>query len=79
MVVVHGIVSPDHQLVEAEVVASTNEGLDEEAIEDAKKAPVVQRGFRAQPGTTPQSREIIFTMQFVPRVPRTNFPSAIPQ
>jgi hypothetical protein len=79
VVVVHGIVSPDHQLVEAEVVASTNEGLDQAALEDAKEARVLGRGFRAQPGTTPQSREIIFTMQFVPRVPRTNFPSAIPQ
>jgi hypothetical protein len=53
--------------------------LDQAALEDAKEARVLGRGFRAQPGTTPQSREIIFTMQFVPRVPRTNFPSAIPQ
>jgi hypothetical protein len=79
VVVVHGIVSPDHQLVEAEVVASTNEGLDEAALEDAKQARVLQRGLRAQPGTTPQSREIIFTMQFVPRPPRPNLPPGIPQ
>jgi hypothetical protein len=61
------MVSPDRQLVEAEVLASTNPSLDEAAIEHAQKAHALQIGLRAQPGTTPQSREIIFTVQFAPR------------
>jgi len=79
VVVIHGMVSPDRQLTEPEVLASTNVGLDEAAVEHAKRAPALGAGFRAQPGTTPQSREIIFTVQFAPRPPQTNFPTDIPQ
>jgi len=61
LVVVHGVVSPEGQIAEAEILASTNASLNQRAIDRANawKSHIV-RGD-AQPGTTPQSREVIFT------------------
>lgn len=72
VVVLHGMVSPEGQLTEAEVLASTNAALEGEAIAHANRAHALERDADTQPGAAPQSREIIFTIEFVPR------PSAAP-
>jgi hypothetical protein len=63
VVVVHGAVSPDGQIGETEILASTNASLNQAALDRAKgwNSMIVRRD--AQPGTTPQSREIIFTLE----------------
>jgi hypothetical protein len=85
VVVVHGMVSADGRLTEVEVLASTNVGLDQAAIEHASRAHALQDAGNRQPGTTPLSREAIFTVQFTPlfappgfaprSLPRTGDPS----
>jgi hypothetical protein len=67
VVVVHGMVSPDGHLSEVEVLASTNASLEEAALEHAHKASALEMGVDTQPGTTPQSREIVFMVEFVSR------------
>ncbi len=74
VVVVHGMVSPDGHLTEVEVLASTNQSLDQAAVDHAMKAPSLHLGAGTQPGTTPQSREAVFTVQFAPRSPRPPIP-----
>ena len=76
VVVVHGMVSPDGHLSEVEVLASTNSSLEEAAVDHANKASALEMGVNTQPGTTPQSREIVFTVEFVTRPAPT---VAVPQ
>jgi len=73
VVVVHGVLSPDGKLNEAEVLTSTNLSLDERALESAAKAPLLRREANTQAGAAPHLREIIFTEEFVPT------PAAPPQ
>jgi TonB family protein len=70
VVVVRGMISPEGHFTEAEVLASTNPGLDDAALAHANQARLLQVEANTQPGTTPESREIIFTVQFMPRPPR---------
>jgi hypothetical protein len=65
LVVVHGIVSPDGQIGETEILASTNPSLNQAALDRANGWKPGQVSGEVQPGTTPQSREIIFTLQAV--------------
>jgi hypothetical protein len=69
VVVVHGVVSPDGKLNEAEVVTSTNPGLDRDALEYAAKNPTLRMGANAQPGAAQHPREMVFTEEFFPRPP----------
>jgi len=70
VVVVRGMVSPEGHFTEAEVLVSTNAALDDAALQRTTKAPLLQVEAGTPPGTTPQSREIIFIVQFIPRPPR---------
>ena len=67
VVVLHGMVSPEGQLSEVEVLASTNPSLEGAAIDHANKAHALQMDGDTQPGTTPRSREVVFTVEFAPR------------
>jgi hypothetical protein len=66
VVVVHGILSPDGKLNEAEVLTSTNVSLDERALEHAANAPMLRMDASTQSGAAQHLREIIFTEEFVP-------------
>jgi hypothetical protein len=78
VVVLHGMVSPSGHLTEVEVLASTNASLDGAAVDHANRAHALQTGVNLQPGTTPQSREIIFTVEFAPRsAPRPSASSSL--
>jgi hypothetical protein len=72
--VVHGMVSADGSLSEVEVLASTSASLDQAAVEHANRAHTLQNGTSTQPGTTPQSREIVFTIEFAPRATPGSLP-----
>jgi hypothetical protein len=67
VVVVHGMLSPDGHLSEVEVLASTNPSLEDVAVDHANKAYALRTSVNTQPGVTPRSREIVFTLEFVPR------------
>jgi hypothetical protein len=79
VVVVHGMVSPDGHLSEVEVLASTNPSFEEVAMDHVNKASALEMGVNTQPGTTPQSREVVFTVEFVPRPAPTAAPLGIQQ
>jgi hypothetical protein len=68
-VVVHGMVSPDGELTEMGVLASTDSSLDQAAVDQVKTPLAFQTEAKPQPGTTPQAREVIYTIQFAPRPP----------
>jgi hypothetical protein len=76
VVVVHGMVSPDGRLEETEVLTSTDASLNDAAVSRASVAHFLQTGRDTQPGTTPISREAIFTVEFSPRRPCADEPSA---
>ena len=63
VVIVHAVASPDGHVTESEIVASTDASLNQAALDRANvwKSGIV--GPNEQPGTTPQSREVIFTFQ----------------
>jgi outer membrane biosynthesis protein TonB len=63
-VVVRGMISPDGNLTEAEVLASSNPSLNQKALERAAR-PHRMRPQDDQNGTTPQSHEAFFTTLFV--------------
>jgi hypothetical protein len=69
VVVVHGMVSPDGRLDETEVLASTDRTLNDAAVSRASAEHFLQMGRDTQLGTTPISREAIFTVEFLPRTP----------
>ena len=64
MVVLHGMLSPEGTLSETEVVASSDAGLNQSALERAAKWQQRQADNDAEPGATPQSHEVFFTVQF---------------
>jgi hypothetical protein len=70
IVIVRGMISPEGHFTEAEVLASTNASLDDAALAHANKAHVLQVEANTQSGTTPESRELVFIVQFMPRPPR---------
>jgi hypothetical protein len=74
VVVLHGMVSPEGQFSEVEILATTNSALDDAAVAHANRAHSLQAGAETQPGVTPQSREVIFTVEFLPP-PRPPIPS----
>ena len=78
VVILHGMVSPDGHLTEVEVLASTNADLESAAVEHANKAHALQMAGNTQPGTTPRSREVIFTVQFLPQRPPKILPPGLP-
>jgi hypothetical protein len=64
VVVVHAMLSPEGALTETEVVASSDAGLNQSALERAAKWQQWREGSDAEPGATPQSHEVFFTVQF---------------
>jgi hypothetical protein len=64
VVVLHGMLSPEGALSETEVVASTDAGLNQSALERAAKWQEWRADSEAEPGATPQSHEVFFTVQF---------------
>lgn len=64
VVVLDGMVNPEGQLGELHVVASSNPGLNQSAQEEAAKWKNWQSQEDAQPGVTPQSHEVFFTVEF---------------
>jgi hypothetical protein len=77
VVVVHGRVSSDGKLQEAEILSSSDEQLNDEAITRASKARGLQLN-QDQPGATSQSREIILVEIFRPRAPCPQWLAAVP-
>jgi hypothetical protein len=66
-VVLEGMLAPDGQLDELRVLASSNPGLNQSAEERAAKWKAWESQEDGQPGATPQSHEVFFTVEFVPR------------
>jgi len=66
VVVLDGMVSPQGELGELQVLASSNAGLNQSAREEAAKLKRWQWQGDVQPGATPQSHEVFFTVEFVP-------------
>jgi hypothetical protein len=68
-VLVHGMLTPAGELTETEIVASSNTGLNQTALDQAAQ----QRTWRVEeanlPGATPQSHEVFLLMEFT--VPAT--------
>lgn len=64
-VVVHGMVTPAGELTETEVVASSSQNLNQKALDLATKNTASWHGDDdAQPGATPQAREVFYLVQF---------------
>jgi len=66
-VVLEGMLAPDGRLGEVRVLASSNAGLNQSAEERAAKWKSWESQEDGQPGATPQSHEVFFTVEFVPR------------
>ena len=65
-VVLHGNLSPDGHLSETELLASSDASLNQKALDQASQfGKNLGSAMQAQPGVTPQSHEIIFTVEFV--------------
>ena len=64
VVVLHGNVSPEGRVLEAEVIASSKTGLNQAALDRVNG--LTFGAAAGQPGVTPQSREMYFTIEFVP-------------
>lgn len=64
IVVLHGMMSADGKLSEAEVLASSNPALNQIALDRASKWQGRQ-SEDAQPGATPESNEVLFTMRLI--------------
>ncbi len=63
IVVVHGTVSADGHLSEAEILTSTDASLNQQALDQATSRSGFP--FEPQPGATRQSHELIMTLEFV--------------
>jgi hypothetical protein len=76
MVIAHGELSPDDQVSDVEILTSTNASLNPYAMDSASRwrRPVAAPD---QPGTTPQTREVIFRFTVVP-VPSPMRPNEVP-
>lgn len=65
VVVLDGIVNPQGQLSDVQVLASSDAGLDQSALDQASAWKNWQDQQDAQPGAAPQSHEVFFTIEFV--------------
>jgi hypothetical protein len=63
-VVLDGMLTPDGQLGELHVLASSNAALNQSALEEAAKWKDWQSQEDAQPGAAPISHEVLFTVEF---------------
>lgn len=80
VVVVHAMSSPDGQMTETEILASTNPALNQAALDSVNRRRLLF-GPQRQPGTSPKFTEVIFTVEFgePPKfVPRFPVPSVSP-
>ena len=66
MVVLHGVQSPDGQITEVELLASSDASLNESAVAAAAKWAAGSMGQEPEPGATPQSHEVLMTVQYLP-------------
>jgi hypothetical protein len=66
VVVLDGMVTADGQLSEIQVLASSNAGLNQSALAKAAAWRSWESPEDAQPGATPQSHEVFFTVEFGP-------------
>jgi hypothetical protein len=64
VVVLDGMVTPEGKLGEVQVLASSDAALNQNAQEEAGKWKNWQSQEDAQPGATPQSHEVFFTVEF---------------
>ena len=69
VVVLDGMVTPEGKLGEVQILASSNAGLNQAATEEAAKWENWQSPDDAQPGATPQSHEVFFTVEFAESEP----------
>ena len=67
IVVLHGMQSPDGQLTEVELLASSDASLNEPALATASKWVGGMMGQEPEPGATPQSHEVLMTVQYSPQ------------
>jgi hypothetical protein len=68
-VLVDGMLTPAGELSETEIVASSNTGLNQTALDQAAKQRTWRGEQASQPGATPQSHEVFLLMEFA--VPAT--------
>jgi hypothetical protein len=66
IVVVHGVQSPDGQITEVELLASSDASLNASALAAASKWGAGSMGQEPEPGATPQSHEVLMTVQYLP-------------
>lgn len=66
IVTLHGLQSASGQITGLEVLASTNTALNQSALETASNSSGHGASDDLEPGATPQSHEILFTILFVP-------------
>src|SRR5581483_4435317 len=64
VVVLHAMASPDGHLTDAEVLGSSDSGLNQRALERLAKWQNWRGSSDAQPGASPQSHEVYFTFEF---------------
>jgi len=64
MVVLDGLVTPDGQLTDLQLVSSSNTGLNQAALDEAAKFKNWESQDDLQPGAAPQSHEVFFTVEF---------------
>jgi len=64
VVVLHGMQSPDGQLAEVEVLASSDPSLNDAALQVGSKWKGGMIGRETEPGVTPQSHEVLMTIQY---------------
>jgi len=67
IVVLHGNQSPDGQLTEVELLASSDASLNDPALAAASKWVGGVMGQEPEPGATPQSHEVLMTVQYSPQ------------
>ena len=67
IVVLHGVQLPDGQLTEVELLASSDASLNEPALATATKWVGGMMGQEPEPGATPQSHEVLMTVQYSPQ------------
>lgn len=76
LVVVLGSISPEGKFNEVEIVSTTDERLNDAAIQRASHAMALNNNRNDQPGATPQSREIILVERFLPMPLCSQLPGA---
>jgi hypothetical protein len=77
VVVVATMRGANGHLSEAEVISSTNENLNAAAVAHLPQSGIAQVNpeEQQQPGVTPHSEEVIFTVEFFPRPPKPPCPA----